>query len=128
MNYLIYRKSSDLKKTIILKKIVISIAINRLYFVHISGLWCSSSLSHNHCPSSYTPLPKAARQKFRLLQRATTVTFSYTHSAGAIRTESANYNKKKEKENTLLPRSLAYKKIKDKTYPTPTRDISNHYS
>jgi hypothetical protein len=98
---------------------MISAAKNGLYFVHISGLWGSLSLSHNHYPSSYTPLPKIARPNSRLLQRVTTATFTCTHTAGAIRTDSDNYNKKKEKENTLLLRSLAYRKMRDKTYPPP---------
>jgi hypothetical protein len=76
--------------------------ISVLYVVQISWLWGSSSLQHNHCFSSYTGLPSAART-WDFCSKLHTVTDCYTYCPGKIITGSNKHINNIERERKCLP-------------------------
>jgi hypothetical protein len=77
--------------------------VNELYLVQISGLWGSSSLLHTHCFSSYIKIDgHCSRHCWKLVHRASAVTWNSTYIAQVINRQRPRQNKMKEKENTFL--------------------------
>jgi len=75
---------------------VINPDLSGLYLVHISGLWGSPSLPHNHCLTSYTLLPSAADHHTQLHS-------AYTYCPCKIRTGSEKHINKKRKRKKVPP-------------------------